>query len=98
MVIKNFFKQKVSKFGSLISLLVLAAMLTLFSLFIPELITSVAGRIFVVLWAIMSIIAFVAHATSIRLEREYPKYSQLIMKKEGRTRKKARPERLMRGL
>lgn len=73
-------------------------MLTLFSLFIPELVTSVAGRVFVVLWAIMAIVVFVSHARSMKLVREQSYHSQMIMKKERRTSKKARPEHLMRGL
>jgi hypothetical protein len=101
-VVRNLFKEKVSKFGSLISLLALITMLTLFSLFMPELIASVAGRVFVVFWAMIAIITFIAHARTIKAVGRHP-YHRLqtvasMTKKEERIRKRIRPERLMREL
>lgn len=73
-------------------------MFTLFSLFIPELIASVAGRVFVILWAMLAIIAFIAHARRIKsVERRQPQL-RAMLKKEEHTRKRIRPERLMREL
>ncbi len=97
---RNLFKERISKFGSLISLLALITMLTLFSLFMPELIASVAGRVFVVLWAMIAIIAFIAHARRIKTVERHPYQRLRIMtqKEEERTRKRIRPERLMREL
>jgi membrane protein implicated in regulation of membrane protease activity len=98
-VTRTLFKERVSKFGSLISLLALITMLTLFSLFMPELIASVAGRVFVVFWAMIAIIAFIAHARTIKSVGRHPYHRlQAMTKKEERTRKRIRPERLMREL
>lgn len=92
------FKEKISKFGSLISIVALMMMLTLFSLFIPEMITSVAGRVFVILWAVIAIVAFIAHARTIKAVKRRPSQLQIMLKKEEHTRKRIRPERLMREL
>ena len=73
-------------------------MFTLFSLFIPELIASVAGRVFVILWAMLAIIAFIAHARRIKSVERRPSQLQSMLKKEEHTRKRIRPERLMREL
>ena len=74
-------------------------MLTLFSLFMPELIASVAGRVFVVLWAMIAIIAFIAHARTIKSVGRHPYYRLKAMtQKEERTRNRIRPERLLREL
>ena len=98
MVIRTLFKEKISRFGSLISLLTLTTMLTLFSLFMPDLIATPSGRVFVVLWAVIAIVAFIAHARGLRVgvNKRYNAHS--IMRKEERTLKKGRPQRLVRGL
>ena len=58
---KTYFKAKISRFGSLISLIILSALLALFSLVLPEFILSTTGRIFAILWALIAIIIFIAH-------------------------------------
>ncbi|MDF2633853.1 MAG: hypothetical protein K0R78_727 [Pelosinus sp.] len=73
-------------------------MLTLFALFIPELIVSVAGRVFLILWAMIAIVAFIAHARRIKAVKRRPSQLQAMLKKEEHTRKRIRPERLMREL
>ncbi len=95
---RTLFKEKIGKFGSLISILALMTMLTLFSLFIPELITSSAGRVFVGLWAMIAIVAFIAHARTIKAVKRRPSQLQVMLKKEEHTHKRIRPERLMREL
>ena len=64
---KKLFKEKVSRFGSLISLIAVCAMLMLFFLALPETLTSTAGRVFAVTWALMAILVFTAHARRIQL-------------------------------
>lgn len=59
---QTLFKNKGTKLGSLISLIAVTAMLALFSLALPEFLASVAGRLFVGVWAAMAILAFIAHA------------------------------------
>ncbi|MBP2654401.1 MAG: hypothetical protein H6Q73_1970 [Firmicutes bacterium] len=54
------FKQKISRFGSLISLIAVTAMAVLFLLALPEFLLSVTGRIFAIAWAVMAGIVFVA--------------------------------------
>ena len=63
------FKQKISRFGSLISLIAVTAMLALFSLALPEFLLSVTGRVFTVAWAVMAIIVFVAQVRRLNGEK-----------------------------
>ncbi|GBG57191.1 hypothetical protein SPFL3102_00111 [Sporomusaceae bacterium FL31] len=90
---KQLFKEKVSKFGSLISLIAITTMLVVFSLVLPEFIGSAAGRIFIVVWALTAIIAFIAHVT--RMNRQRPRYNipRFAVKKDVRTNKMARTQR-----
>lgn len=62
---KSLFKQKISKFGSIISLMGITAMLSLFSLALPGFLTSTTGRVFAVGWALISIVVFIAHTRRI---------------------------------
>jgi hypothetical protein len=92
------FKEKTGKFGSLISLIALSAMFVVFWLAVPEFLTSQAGRIFAVVWAIAVIAAFIVHAR--RLSGEPRRYSMLRrekQKKDVRTRKTVRTKGMMRG-
>lgn len=95
---RTLLKKNISKFGSLISILALITMLTLFSLFIPEMIASVAGRVFVVLWAVIAIGAFIAHVRTIKSVERRPSQLKAMLRKEEHTRKRIRPERFMREL
>ncbi|MEG6584602.1 hypothetical protein [Dendrosporobacter sp. 1207_IL3150] len=95
---KQLFKDKVSKFGSLISLVAITAMLVLFSLALPEFIISTSGRVFMVVWAVTAIIAFIAHVTRINNHRPRYQLSRFSVKKDARTNSKlARTQRFMRG-
>lgn len=58
---KVLFKQKISKFGSMISLIGVTAMLALFSLALPGFLVSTSGRLFAMTWAVMAIVVFIAH-------------------------------------
>jgi len=58
---KSLFKQRISKFGSVISLMGITAMLSLFSLALPGFLTSTTGRVFAVIWAVIAIVVFIAH-------------------------------------
>lgn len=55
------FKQKISKFGSLISLVGVTAMIAMFSLALPGFLASTNGRLFAVAWAVIAIVVFIAH-------------------------------------
>lgn len=68
---RTLFKNKTSKIGSLTILILLTAMLAVFSLALPELIFSTTGRIFAVIWSLMAIIVFIAHATAISVDRKH---------------------------
>jgi hypothetical protein len=58
---ETLFKEKISKFGSLLSLIVITSMLALFSLALPGFLISTTGRMFAVLWAVLAIGVFIAH-------------------------------------
>ncbi|HWQ61390.1 MAG TPA: hypothetical protein VN521_03715 [Negativicutes bacterium] len=63
------FKERISRFGSLISLIALTAMLAVYSLSLPEFLASPLGRAFAVAWAAIAIIIFVAHARRLSGQR-----------------------------
>lgn len=96
---KQLFKEKTSKFGSLISLIAITAMLALFSMAIPEFLASTVSRIFAVVWALAAIAVFIAHAKRVKevQRRQYNISCGGVIKKEARTRKNVRTERMMRG-
>ncbi len=63
------FKERISKFGSLISLVAVTAMLALYSLSLPEFLASPVGRAFAAVWAVLAIVIFVAHARRLSGQR-----------------------------
>lgn len=95
---KALFKEKISKFGSLISLLAVTAMLAVFSLALPEFLASAAGRFFAGAWAVIAIGVFIAHAR--RLSDGHKRYPAKLFRaaggKAGRREEKRTP-RIMRG-
>ncbi len=89
------FKEKVSRFGSLISLIAVTAMLALFFLAMPEALVSVWGRAFAAVWALVAILVFTAHARRLSGgRRHYPRYTAGI--RDDRVKKQVE-RRLMRG-
>jgi hypothetical protein len=77
------FKERISKFGSLISLIALTAMLALYSLSLPEFLASPLGRAFAAVWAALAIIIFLAHARRLSGRRQrFPR-----LERAGRARK-----------
>lgn len=98
---RQLFGEKISKFGSLISLVALTGMLSLFSLFLPQFWASPAGRIFTMAWALTAIVIFMAHARRVA-DEQYGRHISGIRlipagKKDVRTRKTVRSFRIMRG-
>ncbi len=63
------FKDRISRFGSLISLIAVTAMLAVYSLSLPEFLVSPLGRAFAVVWAAMAIIIFLTHARRLSGQR-----------------------------
>lgn len=69
------FKERISRFGSLISLIAVTAMLAVYSLSLPEFLVSPLGRAFACAWAAMAIVIFVAHARRLSGQRRpLPEY------------------------
>jgi len=93
--LKALFKEKVTKFGSLISLIAVTAMLALFFLAMPDALMSVWGRAFTVVWALTAILVFVAHAR--RLSGESRRYRPYLADVRDVRSKKQSERRLMRG-
>ena len=58
---KPLFKARTSKFGSIVSLVVLSAMGMLFVYALPQFWLSSAGRIFLAVWAVLAMFAVTAH-------------------------------------
>lgn len=94
---KSLFKSKISRFGSLLSLVTLTAMLMLFALALPEFLTSAAGRIFAGVWALVSIIVCAAHSTRLSGERRQHFSLPGFEGKKVRERKGNRMVRALRG-
>lgn len=95
---RQLFKDKVSKFGSLICLIAVTAMLVIFSLVLPEFIVSSAGRIFTGVWAVTAIMVFIAHVTRMDNRPRQYQLTRFAVKKDVRTSTKlTRTQRMMRG-
>jgi hypothetical protein len=94
---RSLFKTKISRFGSLLSLVTLTAMLMLFALALPEFLTSTAGRIFAGIWALVSIAVCLAHSTRLSGERRQKLYFPAFNEKKYRDRNDNRMVRTMRG-
>ncbi|BBB92695.1 MAG TPA: hypothetical protein PKA28_03300 [Methylomusa anaerophila] len=99
---KAVFRERVSQFASLISLIALCAMLILFSLNLPGFLVSSTGRAFAGVWAVFALVVFWAHA--MHLAAGHPSKGQLTGldrrrggTKEVRSRKNIRMVRAMRG-
>ncbi|MDD4601517.1 hypothetical protein SDC9_27484 [bioreactor metagenome] len=92
------FKEKTSKFGSLVSLTGMTAMFVVFWMAVPEFIISPVGRTFAVVWALTAIVIFIAHAKRMTIERKKyiaPRFE--AVKKNMRTQKSVRnANRMMR--
>jgi hypothetical protein len=56
------FRERISSFGSLLSLIAVTAMLAVYALSLPEILVSPLGRAFAAAWAAAAIVIFIAHA------------------------------------
>lgn len=59
---KRLYKAKKSRFSSLLSLVFLTGMVLIFFVGLPEFLSISTGRIFAVIWAVLAIVVFTAHA------------------------------------
>ncbi|HMM21857.1 MAG TPA: hypothetical protein PKA10_14155 [Selenomonadales bacterium] len=97
---KQLFKQRMTRMGSLISLITVTALLALFSLALPEFLASFYGRVFAVVWASMAILTFIAHARRMSEgHRRYIPYfsSRIVDDRTAKKREERRAVKLMRG-
>jgi hypothetical protein len=90
------FREKISKFGAGISLMVLAVLTALFAAALPEALLSVSGRIFAGVWVVMAILLFAAHIGRFNAEKRFYRTGWLD---EGRRKTAAASgqRRMMRG-
>lgn len=87
------FKDKTGKFGSLVSLIALSAMLMLFAVNLPVFLTSGTGQIFAGVWAAFALIMFSAHLVRLAAHHEQAMALRPLLApgpKDARTRKKIR--------
>jgi hypothetical protein len=91
------FKNRTSKFGSLVSLLALSAMLVIFAGNFPVFMESVSGQVFAGMWASFSVLMIVTHAIRLTTERQRAAVILLPGKKDARTHKNIRRVQAMRG-
>ncbi|WP_425057729.1 hypothetical protein SCACP_22670 [Sporomusa carbonis] len=93
------FKDKTGKFGSLVSLIALCAMLMLFAANLPVFISSAVGQTFAGVWAAFALVMFAAHVTCLSAERRQRTdiTPRLAGPKDARTRKNVRIVRAVRG-
>lgn len=93
---KTYFKAKISRFGSLISLIIISAVLALFSLALPEFLLSTTGRIFAILWALIAIIICIAQVN--RLNTSTPRFTaKTPVVRYPTTNKSEKIKKVMRG-
>ncbi|MDT8900585.1 hypothetical protein [Anaeroselena agilis] len=59
------FKERSSRFGSLVSLIAVTAMLAVFFLSLPVFLVSFPGRTFVAAWSVVAIVILIAHARNV---------------------------------
>ncbi|WP_371361476.1 hypothetical protein SRRS_28730 [Sporomusa rhizae] len=92
------FKDKTSKFGSLISLIALSAMIAVFAANLPFFLQSTIGQVFAGFWMIFALVMFAAH--TVRLSGERQRRAAIIPllagPKDARTRKSIHRMRAMR--
>lgn len=91
------FKNRTSKVGSLVSLIVLSAMIILFAAHFPVFMGSDVGRIFAGIWIGFSVIMFVSHTVRLLGERRQRVEKMYHGFKDVRTRKNVQQVRAMRG-
>ena len=93
------FKAKTSKFGSLLSLIVLSGMLMVSASQLPIFMQSTTGQLFAGFWAFFALIMFAAHVVSLSGERRrHPAMMPAAGgPKDARTGKSLRKMRAMRG-
>lgn len=97
MVIRRVFRRRASRIHSLISLTILAAMLAVFFLLMPEFTSTLGGKAFVVVWGLLALLSFGAYGRSSRV-REGRQYIPLYgIQKNERASKKARSTSFMGG-
>jgi hypothetical protein len=92
------FKERVSSFGSLVSLIAVTAMLAVFSLSVPEFLVSASGRLFAAAWVLLALVIFLAHARRLAAQ---PRRARLPGLATGRRtppqKEKRQAVRLLRG-
>ena len=93
------FSGKTSRFGSLLSLIALSAMLMVYAASLPNFLVSATGQIFAVVWGIFALTMFTTHAISLSASRK-SKGKAIVLAagpKDAQTVKGIRKMRLMRG-
>ena len=94
---RSFFTEKGSRFGSLIGLIAVTAMLAIFLPAFPGFLASFYGRCFAVIWAIVAILAFTAHARCV-VSKRGRRLAMLAQVEEDRFRERSRKTgRILRG-
>lgn len=84
---KTLFKEKGSRFTSLVCLIALSVMMVVFFLTFQDSMLTVAGRVFSVVWLFVAVLAFVFHSRRLRTKRRYHPYG-LVVEETGYSRKK----------
>lgn len=95
---KQLFRNRTNKFGSLLSITALIVMVVVFSFMLPAFLSSTAGRIFAGVWALTAIAVFIAHANTMKAPRQsyHSMYQFTGTKKDVRIQREMRT-RMMRG-
>ena len=84
---RGLFKEKGSRFGALVSLAAVSAMLALFFLALPEALVSVSGRVFAAVWALTAMFIFIDNVRRMSIPRlHYPRY--WMVGKDNRLKKR----------
>lgn len=92
---KRTFKERISRFASFVTLLILAVAISVFSTFIPEFLISFPGRVFACIWAITAIAAVIAYTQKLS-QNQYSLQRQVRSQSIGKL-KKQRHQRMLGG-
>ncbi len=72
---KPLFKEKTSKFGSIISIAAIFCLTVLFFMGVPDFLRTMPGRILTIIWSLVAILSLLAHSGRLKGERQrYPLY------------------------
>jgi len=74
-MVKPLFKEKTSKFGSIISVAAIFCLTVIFFMGVPDFLRTMPGRILAIVWSLVAILSLLAHSGRLKgKQQRYPLY------------------------